>query len=157
MPEPEVTAQRSAIMRAVVGKDTKPEMAVRRELHRLGFRFRLQKRDLPGRPDIVLPRHRVAIFVHGCFWHRHPDCRKASIPKTRTAFWNAKFETNMARDERVERELLTAGWQVLVIWECSTKKSKDLTFTLLDGLAALGVNPPKSPPSRDTPTTPCGP
>jgi DNA mismatch endonuclease (patch repair protein) len=143
MHEPEVTSQRSALMRAVRGKDTKPEMAVRRILHRLGFRFRLQRRDLPGRPDIVLPRHRLAIFVHGCFWHRHSDCRRTSIPKTRADFWSAKFEANAARDERVARELVTAGWKVIVIWECQTKKPDELTVALLQDLATLGISSPR--------------
>lgn len=150
---PEVTPQRSAIMRAVKGKDTKPEMAVRRVLHRLGFRFRLQRPDLPGRPDIVLPRCRLAIFVHGCFWHRHPDCRRATTPKTRIDFWSAKFAANVARDGRVEGELVAAGWKVLVVWECETKKPEDLTGALFEGLAALGISRSRSPRSQDTRTT----
>lgn len=144
MHESEVSPQRSAIMRAVKGKDTKPEMAVRRALHSLGFRFRLQRRDLPGCPDIVLPGRRLAIFVHGCFWHRHADCRKTTTPKTRIDFWTAKFEANAARDKRVERELVAAGWKVLVVWECQTKKPEDLTGSLLEGLAALGIRHPRS-------------
>jgi DNA mismatch endonuclease (patch repair protein) len=141
----EVSLQRSAIMRAVKAKDTKPEMAVRRALHRLGFRFRLHRRDLPGRPDIVLPGSRLAVFVHGCFWHRHSDCRKATTPKTRIDFWTAKFEANTTRDERVVGELVAAGWKVLVVWECQTKKSEELTNTLLGGLA-LGISRPRTAP-----------
>nr|WP_280938712.1 very short patch repair endonuclease [Mesorhizobium sp. LSJC264A00] len=148
-----MSPQRSAIMRAVKHRDTKPEMAVRRALHRLGLRFRLQRRDLPGRPDIVLPGRRLAIFVHGCFWHRHPDCRRATTPKTRIDFWSAKLEANAARDERVERELVAAGWKVLIVWECQTKKPEDLTGALLAGLAALGISSPRSPRSQGTQTT----
>jgi DNA mismatch endonuclease (patch repair protein) len=148
MQEPEVSLQRSAIMRAVKSKDTKPEIAVRRALHRLGFRFRLHRRDLPGRPDIVLPGRRLAIFVHGCFWHRHFNCRKATIPKTRIDFWIAKFEANTERDHQVERELVAAGWKVLVIWECQTKKPEKLTGALLRGLAALGVSHSPRPHNR---------
>lgn len=140
-------------MRAVRSENTKPELAVRRILHKLGYRFRLQRRDLPGRPDIVLPGRRLAIFVHGCFWHRHPDCRKATIPKTRIDFWTAKFESNAARDERVERELVATGWKVLVVWECQTKKPEDLADALLDGLATLGISRPRAPRLQDTRTT----
>lgn len=153
MHEPEVTPQRSANMRAVKGKDTKPEVAVRRVLHRMGFRFRLQRRDLPGRPDIVIPGCRLTIFVHGCFWHRHADCSKATTPKTRIDFWNAKFEANATRDERVEAELVAAGWKVLVVWECQTKKPDDLIGALLEGLAALGISRPRSSRSQDIRTT----
>ncbi len=144
MHESEVSPQRSAIMRAVKGKDTKTEIAVRRVLHSLGFRFRLQRRDLPGCPDIVLPGRRLAIFVHGCFWHRHADCRKTTTPKTRREFWTAKFEANATRDKRVERELVAAGWKVLVVWECQTTKPENLTSSLLDGLAALDIKRPRS-------------
>ncbi|MDB5683491.1 MAG: very short patch repair endonuclease, partial [Sphingomonas bacterium] len=90
---------------------------VRRALHALGFRFRLHRADLPGRPDIVLPKHKTAIFVHGCFWHRHPDCPKASTPRTRVDFWRHKFVTNVARDRRNVQALEDAGWRVLTVWE----------------------------------------
>lgn len=99
-------------------KNTKPEMLVRRALYRLGFRFRLHRRDLPGRPDIVLPKYRTAIFVHGCFWHRHPGCRRATTPKTRVTFWRQKFEANIKRDRKATEALEQAGWNVLVLWEC---------------------------------------
>lgn len=102
-------------------KDTKPELIVRRLLHRMGRRFRLHRRDLPGTPDIVLPGPRKALFVHGCFWHRHPGCRKASTPKTRPAFWTDKFERNVERDSRKESELRAAGYDVLIVWECETR------------------------------------
>jgi len=116
---------RSELMRRVQGKHTKPEIAVRRVAHALGYRFRLHRRDLPGRPDIVFASRRKVIFVHGCFWHRHSECRRASTPTTRRDFWEAKFARNVARDTRKERELREAGWGVLVIWECETR---DLQF-----------------------------
>jgi len=100
---------------------TKPEVTVRRALHAKGYRFRLHRRDLPGSPDIVLPRHRMVIFVHGCFWHRHPGCRGASTPKTNSEYWVKKFIANVARDERTAEELVEAGWRVVVVWECETK------------------------------------
>lgn len=105
-------------MARVGQKNTKPEMTVRRALHRLGFRFRLHRRDLPGRPDIVLPKYRTAIFVHGCFWHRHPGCRRTTTPKTREAFWRDKFDANILRDRKATEALERAGWKVLVLWEC---------------------------------------
>ena len=129
-------------MRAVRGKDTKPEMAVRRALHRLGLRFRLQQRDLPGRPDIVLPRHRLAVFVHGCFWHHHSACPKATMPKTRVDFWSSKLEANQARDRRVASDLVEAGWRVLTVWECETRNAEVLTKRLIDDLAKLGIIDP---------------
>ena len=113
---------RSKIMRAVGRVDTKPEMVVRRMLHQLGFRFRLHRKELPGTPDIVLPKYRTAIFVHGCFWHRHRNCRKATIPKTRVAFWANKFEQNVERDRRTVRSLRQEGWSVLIVWECETDR-----------------------------------
>ena len=108
-------------MSQIGGKDTKPELIVRSLVHRLGYRFRLHRSDLPGKPDIVLPRHDKVIFVHGCFWHRHPRCRYTTTPRTRAAFWKAKFEQNKKRDRRATRELRKLGWDVLVVWECQTK------------------------------------
>jgi DNA mismatch endonuclease, patch repair protein len=108
-------------------KDTKPEMLVRRALHRAGHRFRLQARDLPGRPDIVFSGDRVAIFVHGCFWHRHPGCEHTRTPKTRVEFWNAKFNGNVRRDEASQAALEAADWNVLVIWECEARDPERLT------------------------------
>ncbi|WP_455957653.1 very short patch repair endonuclease [Methylorubrum aminovorans] len=113
-----VSSQRSRNMRAVRRADTKPELIVRRALHHAGYRFRLHRADLPGRPDIVLPKHRLVIFVHGCFWHRHEGCRRATTPKTRAEFWMAKFASNVARDERSMRQLRELGWRVVVVWEC---------------------------------------
>lgn len=103
-------------------KDTKPELLVRRALHRLGYRFRLHRRDLPGKPDIVLPRHRVAILVHGCFWHQHPGCRTARMPRTRQEYWTEKFRRNLERDTASAASLSALGWRVSVIWECETRK-----------------------------------
>jgi len=117
-------------MARIKGKNTKPELAVRRALHALGYRFRLHRSDLPGRPDIVLPRYRTAIFVHGCFWHRHPGCPKASTPKTRSDFWKDKFQTNVARDRRDAKALENADWQVLVVWECETRQVGALSAKL---------------------------
>ncbi len=113
-------------MAKVRGWDTKPEMRVRRALHAAGIRYRLHAKDLPGRPDIVLPSRRVAIFVHGCFWHRHPDpnCKLARLPKSRLDFWVPKLEANRARDELKEAALRDAGWTVRVIWECELDRDR---------------------------------
>jgi DNA mismatch endonuclease (patch repair protein) len=113
-------AERSALMSRIRGKDTKPEVFVRSALHRAGFRFRLHGAALPGRPDIVLPRHRTVVFVHGCFWHRH-GCRLSSEPATRRAFWREKFARNRARDQRTARALRNLGWRVVTVWECSLR------------------------------------
>lgn len=114
-------SMRSEIMSRIRGRGTKPELIVRRIAHRLGFRFRLHRKDLPGRPDIVFPRYRAVIMVHGCFWHRHPGCKHASSPKTRESFWKKKLEDNVARDRRNETALRDLGWRVMVIWQCETK------------------------------------
>lgn len=113
--------RRSWNMSRIRGRDTGPELRLRSLLHRAGFRFRLHPRNLPGRPDIVLPKHRTAIFVHGCFWHRHPGCRNATTPSTRPEFWKEKFESNVSRDARNRAELEAAGWSVLTVWECELK------------------------------------
>lgn len=113
--------KRSEIMSRIRGRDTQPEMIVRRIAHGLGFRFRLHGRDLPGSPDLVFPKHRAVIMVHGCFWHRHPGCKRASRPKTRVRFWEEKFEGNVVRDRRNEDALHDLGWRVMVIWECETR------------------------------------
>jgi len=111
-------------MAAVRGRDTCPERVVRSLLHVMGYRFRLHQRNLPGSPDVVLPRLRAVVFIHGCFWHRHRCRAGQSTPATRRAFWLSKFEKNVARDERVKRELRALGWRVLTVWECQTKPSK---------------------------------
>jgi DNA mismatch endonuclease (patch repair protein) len=115
-----VDPARSKQMSLIKARDTKPELIVRRALHKAGLRYRLHARDLPGRPDIVFRRARIAIFVHGCFWHQHPDpaCRKARMPKSRREFWGPKLEGNRIRDERTEAELETRGWRVVQVWEC---------------------------------------
>jgi DNA mismatch endonuclease (patch repair protein) len=110
--------RRSWNMSRIRGSDTKPELLVRSLLHRMGYRFRLHRKDLPGRPDIVLPKYRTVIFVHGCFWHRHKGCKYAYTPKSRTDFWQNKFQGTVERDKRNRRELRKLGWKVIVIWEC---------------------------------------
>ncbi|MBG31356.1 MAG: very short patch repair endonuclease [Opitutae bacterium] len=110
--------QRSYIMSRVSSKDTKPEMLVRSFLHRSGFRFRIHAKNLPGRPDLVLTKHQAVVFVHGCFWHRHAGCAKATMPATRVNFWREKFERNVSRDLRNQAELQDLGWRVIVLWEC---------------------------------------
>lgn len=109
--------KRSARMALIRRKDTKPEIAVRRLIHGMGYRYRLHRGDLPGRPDIVFSRRKKVIFVHGCFWHRH-DCRLGRMPKSRLEFWGPKLEANRLRDEEVQARLLELGWQYLVVWEC---------------------------------------
>ena len=112
---------RSALMSRIRGKDTRPEMVVRRLAHAMGYRFRLHRRDLPGSPDLVFPRRKAVVFVHGCFWHRHPSCRMASTPKTRAEFWADKFARNVVRDAAATTALEAAGWRVLTVWECETR------------------------------------
>ncbi|MDB4949560.1 MAG: mismatch endonuclease Vsr [Gemmatimonadetes bacterium] len=104
--------------------NTAPELRIRRWLHAHGYRFRLHRRDLPGTPDIVLPRHRLVVFVHGCFWHRHPGCKRATTPVTRREFWTAKFARNQARDREAQQRLECSGWATLTIWECETKDAE---------------------------------
>lgn len=113
--------KRSWNMSRIRNKNTKPEMIVRSLLHRMGYRFRLHKKCLPGRPDIVLPKHKTIIFVHGCFWHRHENCKYAYNPKSRIEFWREKFVENINRDKKVQNELRELGWNVEIIWECETK------------------------------------
>ena len=122
MRNPETTPERSAIMRKVGRRNTAPEMILRRILHAQGFRYRLNDNSLPGSPDIVLPKYKTAIFVHGCFWHRHMGCHLASTPKDNAEFWCNKFETNIKRDAKNEKELREMGWQVIVVWQCELKK-----------------------------------
>ena len=110
--------RRSWNMSRIQSENTKPEKIVRSILHRLGYRFRIHRKDLAGKPDIVLARYNSVIFVHGCFWHRHKDCKNASIPKTKKKFWEKKFKTNIERDIKVKNELKSTGWRVLVVWEC---------------------------------------
>jgi len=113
---------RSAMMSRIGPKDTKPEMMVRKGLHRRGFRYRLHRRDLPGKPDIVLPKHRAVIFIHGCFWHGHEGCHYFRIPKTNTDFWQAKIGRNRERDAAVRQHLVESRWRVLTVWECATRQ-----------------------------------
>ena len=125
--------RRCANMRAIRSKDMKPEMAVRRLAHRMGYRFRLHRKDLPGKPDMVSPSRRAVILVHGCFWHQHPDpdCRDARLPKSNTNYWKPKLARNQARDAENESALLAQGWRVLVIWECQIKDETALKQTLM--------------------------
>lgn len=126
--------RRSWLMSRVPGKNTTPEVRVRKAAHALGLRFRLHRRDLPGTPDLVFPKRWIALFVHGCFWHRHPGCRKASDPGTRHEYWGDKFRSNIARDRRVNSELRALGWRVVVVWECETRDDAELRGTLRDRL-----------------------
>jgi DNA mismatch endonuclease (patch repair protein) len=114
-------AQRSAMMSRIRGKDTTPELQVRKGLWHAGFRYRMHDRRLPGRPDIVLPRWRAVIFVHGCFWHAHHGCAAFRLPSTRPEFWREKIESNRVRDEKAVHQLLRVGWRVSVVWECAVR------------------------------------
>jgi DNA mismatch endonuclease (patch repair protein) len=119
-------ARRSELMSRIRAKDTKPEIAVRSVAHALGFRFRLHHRGLPGRPDLVFPRLRKVVFVHGCFWHRHPRCQFAYAPKSNTKFWRQKFSANVRRDRLAIQTLKEQGWQVLIVWQCQTSNIEAL-------------------------------
>lgn len=122
--------RRSWLMSRVASRDTSAEMRVRRAAHALGLRYRLHRRDLPGTPDIVFPKHATVVFVHGCFWHRHAGCKKATTPKSRVEFWRQKFARNISRDKRTAKELKSLGWKVAVIWECETKDPNKLSNRL---------------------------
>lgn len=124
---------RSRMMASIRAKDTKPELALRRTLHARGFRFRLHAKNVSGRPDLVFPKHHAIVFVHGCFWHRHAGCSYATTPSTRPEFWQAKFETNVARDRKVLAKLLASGWRVAIVWECALRQPDliDVTATFV--------------------------
>ncbi len=144
--------KRSWVMSRIRSEHTKPELIVRSLLHRCGYRFSLRNHKLPGRPDLVLPKYRTAIFVHGCFWHRHPGCAMATMPKTRTAFWQNKFSRNTERDQDNQKRLKNAGWQVLVIWECEILRDPNQTISQLahrlDPQKAAARNPCQYLPER---------
>ncbi|MFK4056871.1 very short patch repair endonuclease [Brevundimonas sp. NPDC046655] len=129
--------RRSANMSRIRGKDTGPEIRVRRIAHRMGLRFRLHRKDLPGRPDLVFPKHQLVVFVHGCFWHRHPGCPRASTPSTRDDFWQAKFAANVERDARQIAALEAEGWRVLVLWECGLKDEALIEAALNEAVSAV--------------------
>jgi DNA mismatch endonuclease (patch repair protein) len=121
---------RSRMMSGIRGKDTKPEMALRRALHARGFRYRLHGKCVPGRPDLILAKHRAVIFVHGCFWHRHEGCRFATTPATRPEFWAEKFTANVRRDRAACDALVADGWRVATIWECALRKPQSVEQTI---------------------------
>lgn len=125
---------RSEQMRRIRAQDTAPEMRVRRLVHRLGYRYRLHRRDLPGRPDLAFPSRKKVIFVHGCFWHRHPGCSRTRTPKSRVSYWEEKFRSNVARDVRKQAELRTLGWDFLIVWECETHNLEEVARRVVDFL-----------------------
>lgn len=126
--------KRSQVMSRIRSKDTKPEKIIRSILHKLGFRFRINRKDLPGKPDIVLPKYRTVIFVHGCFWHQHEGCKIASKPKSNSEYWKTKFIKNIERDKKNQEELKLMGYRVIIIWECEAKviqKSPEILKSML--------------------------
>lgn len=131
MPDKFTPQKRSAIMAHVKNRNTAPELIVRKLLHRKGYRFRLHRKDLPGKPDIVLTKYRTVIFVHGCFWHSHPSCSRAARPQSNVEFWNEKLDKNQRRDALAYDKLESMGWRILVIWQCETKNLETLD-TIID-------------------------
>lgn len=121
---------RSRMMAGIKGKNTKPELVLRRALHARGFRYRLHSKNVPGRPDLVFPKHHAIVFVHGCFWHRHEGCRYTTTPSTRPEFWQAKFDANVIRDAAIRGQLIETGWRVSTVWECSLRKTDQLATTV---------------------------
>lgn len=126
MPDVFSKSKRSEIMSRIGQKDTKPEIVVRKLLHRMGYRYRLHRKDLPGTPDVVLPKYRKIIFVHGCFWHGHKGCSRAALPETNREFWERKIENNKTRDRLTMKELKKLGWKCFVIWQCQIKNLETL-------------------------------
>ena len=120
---------RSRMMAGIGGKNSKPEMTLRRALHAKGLRYRLHADHLPGKPDLLFPQFKAVVFVHGCFWHRHAGCRYATEPRTRACFWKAKFSANVARDRRVARLLAESGWRVATVWECALRDADAVAAT----------------------------
>ena len=139
-----ISFDRSAHMARIRSKHTRPEIQVRQILHAMGYRFRLHRRDLPGSPDIVLPRFKALIHVHGCFWHQHAGCRLARLPKARPEYWLPKLARNVERDEKVLAEAETLGWKPLVVWECETQDSDLLKIRLRAWLSSVPVSPASS-------------
>lgn len=131
--------RRSWNMSQIRNRDTRPERQVRSMLHQMGYRFRLQAKDLPGRPDVVLPKYRTVVLVHGCFWHRHEGCRFAYAPKSRVEFWRAKFRQNVRRDLEVCRLLEQDGWRVVTVWECELRTPDRLRERLNREIVPLRV------------------
>ena len=127
--------RRSANMSRIRSVNSKPEMVVRQMAHAMGFRFRLHRRDLPGKPDVVFPSRRKAIFVHGCFWHQHPDCREGRVPGSNQGYWVPKLGRNVERDRSEQAALASAGWELMVVWECETIDRKSLAARLQDFLS----------------------
>lgn len=134
MPDVYDKTVRSAVMRAVKSQDTSPEMIVRRMLHKAGFRYRLHRKDLPGKPDLVFPGRRKIIFIHGCFWHQHPGCSHADRPSSNTDYWQKKLDRNIVRDSANLNALRYIGWDVLIVWECQLRDRETLLQTLTDFL-----------------------
>ena len=134
MPDTITKEQRSKNMSRIRSKNTSPELQVRSALHRMGYRYRLHDKNLPGKPDIALKKYRTVIFVHGCFCHRHKDCKFAYTPKSRIDFWETKFKRNIERHEEVVTHLEKLGWKVLTVWECETSTSQELMGVLIDQL-----------------------
>jgi DNA mismatch endonuclease, patch repair protein len=134
-------SERSARMARIPSRNTAPEKALRKELHSRGFRFRLHNAGLPGKPDLVFPRYKTVVFVHGCFWHRHKGCNISTTPKSNVEFWQAKFDRNTERDLEVRRALLRQGWQVLVAWECELQSNLRVkaTANALAGRIRAGI------------------
>jgi DNA mismatch endonuclease, patch repair protein len=136
MADVHTSEQRSYNMSRIKSKDTKPEMLVRHFLHANGFRYKLHDRSLSGKPDIVLPKYKTVIFIHGCFWHAHKNCKYFTLPKTRTAWWKNKLNTNVLNDEKTIKALKKDGWKIIVVWQCKLKKEK-LEKTLQQILSKL--------------------
>ena len=132
--------RRSWNMSRIKGKDTSPEIRLRSMLHRNGYRFRLHSSKLPGRPDIILPKYRAVVFVHGCFWHRHQNCVYATTPKSNVDFWQDKFMRTIIRDQVKNRELVENGWKVFTVWECELNNSPQETFKKIDFCLQEGTN-----------------